>query len=127
MSDTPDITEAAHQRDSEGNLQPVTETVEVSGSEYQVGVKPPTTGERNEWLRRLDQQDEELTDEFVGELLSQFAEHAASDFGAESWAGVRADITDSYAEVVLARLVGADDTDEFREALADAATEGNPD
>lgn len=126
MSDTPDITEAAHDRDSTGRLQPQSETVEIEGREFRVGVKPPTTGERNEWLRRLDQAGDELSDELVSELLATFAEHRPSDFGAESWTDVRAAVTDAYAEVVLAKIVGADDTDEFREALQDAAGEGNP-
>lgn len=123
MTDTPDITEVTHQRDSDGRLQPVSETVEIYGDQFRVGIKPPTTGERNEWLRRLDGAEDQLSDEVVAELLDTFAEHSPEDFGTDNWQAVRPAVTDAYAEAVLAKIAGAEDTEEFRAALDEAVGE----
>jgi len=122
--DTPDLTEATHSRGSDGQLLPVTETVDIHGAEYEVRVKPATTGERNEWLQRLDDEGDELSAETTADLLDTFAGHDPADFGASSWDDVRPAITDALGETVLARLFDAEDTAAFREALEEAG-QGN--
>jgi len=128
-NDTPSITEIAHDRDSDGELLPVTETVEIHGSEYSVDVYPPTTGEQNEWLDRLDDAGEEIADETVSDLLDGFAVHDPEDFDADSWDDVRPAIVNTLADVILAKLFDAEDPDAFAEELEAAAQEmqGNPD
>lgn len=127
---TPSITEAAHERDGDGQILAVTETVEIHGKEYEVDVRPATTGERNEWTQRLESEGEEISDKTTHDLLDGFCEHTPDDFGAEAWSDVRPAVTDAIAEVILARLFDAEDVDEFSEALQEVAadaTEGNPD
>lgn len=127
---TPTITEASHERDSDGDLMAVTETVEIHGQEYEAEIYPATTGQRNEWTQRLEDEDEELSDELTAELLDEFAAHEPDDFGADSWDDVRPAVTDALGNAILARMFDAEDTDEFIEALEEAAqgaTEGNQD
>ncbi|WP_455448311.1 hypothetical protein [Natrinema thermotolerans] len=131
MSDsdtTPSITEVAHERDSDGELMAVTEDVEVHGQEYEVEIYPATTGERNEWMQKLEGEDEDLSDELTAELLDEFAAHEPEDFGTDEWSDVRPAITDALGNVILARMFDAEDSDAFVEALEEAAagaTEGN--
>lgn len=125
------ITDLAHDRGDDGELLPVTETVEIHGDEVDVEVHPATTGQRKEWVRRLRDHDDEaeLPDDVTYELLDEFAVHDPGDFGgAASWDDVRPAITDALAGVIMARLFDAEDTDEFVTALNDAvaeALEGN--
>jgi len=121
--DTPDISEAAHERGSDGQLLSVTETVEIHGQEYEVEIEPATTGQRNEWRQRLEDEGEELSDEITSELLDEFAEHEPSDFGADSWDDVRPAIVDAIGNCILARIFDAEDVDQFTEALSEAAAE----
>lgn len=128
MSETPSITEAVHDRGSDGELLPVTETVEIHGTEYEVEIYPATTGQRNEWQDRLESEGEELEDETTYELLDEFAAVDPDDFGADEWSDIRPAVTDAIGNAVLARLYDAEDTDAFVEALEDAAreeTQGN--
>lgn len=124
------ITEAAHERGSEGELLSVTDTVEIHDQEYEVELVPATTGERNEWMQRLEDEDEELSDETTSDLLDDFACHEPGDFGADSWDEVRPAITDAIGNAILARIFDAGDVDAFTEALEEMsreATEGNQD
>lgn len=135
----PDITEAAHQRDGEGDLLPITKTVPVRGEgEMEVDVIPATSGQRREWMRRLqadaaDDEDadasDELDDELEADLLDTFAAYDPEDFnGAESWNDVRPAITDALANAIFAELFDTGE-DDFEAALDDAmaeVTEGNP-
>lgn len=126
MSDTPSITEAAHQRGSDGQLLPVDETVEIHDAEYEVQVIPATHGQRNEWMQRLDNEGADLSDDVTADLLDEFAAHEPADFGAESWGDVRPAITDALGNVILARLFDAGDVDEFQQALSDVSeSQGN--
>lgn len=133
MSDTdttPSITEAAHERDGDGELMAVTEEVEIHGQDYEVKIYPATTGQRNEWAQRLEDEPEELSDELTADLLDEFAAHGPEDFGADSWDDVRPAVTDALGNAVLARMFDAEDPDAFVEALEEAAagaTEGNQD
>lgn len=120
---TPSIEEVAHERGSDGQLLSVTETVEIHGQEYEVELVPATTGDRNEWQQRLEDEGEELSDELTADLLDEFAEHDPEDFGADSWDDVRPAITDALGNAILARLFDAEDPDEFAEALTEAAAE----
>lgn len=118
--DTPSITDLAHQRGDDGELLPVTETVDVLGQRVEVDIIPATTGQQNEWRPRLETEGEELSDETVYDLLDEFAAHEPGDFGsADSWADVRPAITDALAGVIMAKLFDAEDTDEFLAALQD--------
>jgi len=123
----PDITELAHDRDSEGELLPVTEEVEIRGEEYEVKMYPATTGERNEWLQRFESESADgLSDDATDDLLSQFlAELTPADFGADSWNDVRPAITGPLSDAVMARLFDAEDAEAFHDALADNGGEGN--
>lgn len=126
MSDTPSITEAAHQRGSDGQLLPVDETVEIHDEEYEVQVIPATHGQRNEWMKRLDNEGADLSDDVTADLLDEFAAHEPADFGAESWGDVRPAITDALGNVILARLFDAGDVSEFQQALSDVSgSQGN--
>jgi hypothetical protein len=125
---TPSITEVAHERGGDGELLAVTETIEIHGREYEAEIIPATTGQRNEWTQRLENEDAELSDELTAELLDEFADHDPSDFGANSWDDVRPAVTDALGNAILARMFDAEDTDEFVEALEEVgqgATEGN--
>ncbi|WP_226479160.1 hypothetical protein [Natrinema amylolyticum] len=125
---TPSITEASHERDSDGELLATTETVEIHDQAYEVEIYPATTGQRNEWTKRLEDEPEELSDELTAELLDEFAVHEPEDFGADSWDDVRPAVTDALGNAVLATLFDAGDPDVFVEALEEAAqgaTEGN--
>lgn len=125
-----DITTAAHDRGGDGQLLPVSRTVEVRGEEYDVDIYPATTGQRKEWINRLDDEDDELSEETEADLLDEFADYEPGDFnGAEAWADVRPGITDALGEAILAEIFDTDQ-DEFTEALEQAveeATGGNPD
>ena len=124
------ITEAAHERGSEGQLLSVTDTVEIHDQEYEVEILPATTGERNEWMQRLEDEDEELSDSTTADLLDDFAVHDPEDFGADTWDDVRPAITDAIGNAILARIFDAGDVDAFTEALEEMsreATEGNQD
>jgi len=121
--DTPSIEEIAHDRGSDGDLLPVTETLEIHGQEFEAEIIPATTGDRNEWKQRLQDEGEELSDEITAELLDEFADHEPGDFGADSWDGVRPAVTDALGNAVLARMFDAENTDEFAEALSEAAAE----
>jgi len=121
--DTPSIEEVAHERGSDGSLLPVTETLEIHGQEFEAKIIPATTGDRNEWKQRLEEEGEELSDEITSDLLDEFAGHDPEDFGADSWDDVRPAVTDALGSAVLARLFDAEDTDEFAEALTEAAAE----
>lgn len=130
MSDTPSITEAAHERGSDGQLLPVSDTVEVHGQEYEVDILPATTGQRNEWTARLENEPEELSDEVTADLLDEFAAYDPSDFGASDWTDVRPGIVDALSHAILAHLFDVGSADEFREALEEAdeaGSSGNPD
>lgn len=125
------ITDLAHKRDDDGALLPVTETVTVRGEgPAEVELYPATTGQRNEWQDRLQDQPEELPDDITAELLEEFAAYSPADFGeAETWDDVRPAITDALGNAVLARLFDAP-TDAFADALEERAAEataGNPD
>lgn len=125
----PDITEAAHERDGDGNLLPVTHEVEVRGEEYEVDVYPATSGDRKAWRRRLEDQGEELDDDVEADLLDEFANYDPDDFGADSWDDVRPGITDALGEAVFHELFDTDQ-DVFAAALESRqaeATAGNPD
>lgn len=118
------ITEAAHERGADGKPMAVTEEVEFHGSTWEVDIYPATTGERNEWIQRLEGEDEELSEEVTEELLDEFAVPDPSDFGgAESWSDVRPVITDAIGNAILARMFDAGDPDEFAQSLADLAEE----
>jgi len=124
------ITEAAHERGGDGELLSVTDTVEIHDQEYEVEIIPATTGERNEWMQRLEDEDEELSDSTTADLLDDFAVHDPEDFDADSWDDVRPAITDAIGNQILARLFDTKDSDEFVEALEEVteqATEGNQD
>jgi hypothetical protein len=122
-----DITDLAHDRDADGELLPVTESVEIRGETYRVDIYPATTGERNEWLRRFeDESVEGLSDDTTDDLLSQFlAELTPADFGADSWTDVRPAVTSALSDAVMARLFDAGDADEFRAALEAEGGQGN--
>lgn len=134
-ADTPSITDLAHERGEDGDVLPVTETVEVHGQEVAVEIYPATTGQRAEWRNRLEGEGEDLSDEVTYDLLDEFAAHDPGDFGgADSWEDIRPAITDAVANLIFARLFDAEDVDEFMEALNEAveehtaeAVEGNPD
>lgn len=122
----PDITDLAHKRGSDGELLPVTKTVEVRGEgDAEVEIYPAGSGQRNEWGRRLQKLDEEtegeeLDDETEAELLDEFAAYEPSDFnGAESWSDVRPAITDALANAIFAELFDTEE-DDFSEALESA-------
>jgi len=122
-----DITDLAHDRDADGELLPVTESVEIRGETFDVDIYPATTGERNEWLRRFeDESVEGLSDDTTDDLLSQFlAELTPADFGLDSWTDVRPAVTSALSDAVMARLFDADDADEFRAALEAEGDQGN--
>jgi hypothetical protein len=129
-----DITEAAHERGDDGELLPVTRTVEVRGAgEKEVEVIPATTGQRRAWKRRLrDEADEdgdgELGDEVEADLFDEFLPYEPSDFGgAGSWNDIRPALSDAMGNAVFAVLFDVEG--DFEDALADAmdeVTEGNP-
>jgi len=113
-----DITALSHDRDSDGDLLPVEESVEIHGDSYDVDIYPATTGQRNEWLRRLDSAGEDLGEELTADLLDEFcADLTPGDFGCETWADVRPAVTDALANTIMARLFDAGDSDEFIQAL----------
>lgn len=120
-----DITDLAHDRDSNGDLLPVTEDVEIRGDSYEVAIYPATTGERNEWLQRFESESADgLSETATDDLLTQYlAELTPADFGAEDWTDVRPAITGPLSDAVMARLFDAEDAEEFRAALSD--NEGN--
>jgi len=123
----PDITDLAHERDSDGNLLPVTETVTVAGDEYEVEVYPATSGQQSEYRRRLEQQDgEDVSDDLAYELIDEFAVYDPSDFGAGGWDGVRPAVVEALSSAALAKVFDAGDPDAFVAELEDAsAAEGN--
>lgn len=117
--DTPDITAFAHERDSDGDLLPVTKTVTVRGEgETTVDVLPATDGDRNEWTRRLEDVGEDVPTDMQAELFETFTEYQPSDFGgAESWHDIRPAIADALANAIFAELFDVE-TDEFSDELA---------
>jgi len=117
------ITEAAHERGSDGELLSVTETLEIHDQEFEAEIIPATTGDRNEWKQRLEDEGEELSDGITADLLDEFAAHEPSDFGADSWDGVRPMVTDALGSAVLARLFDAEDVDQFAETLQEVTAE----
>ena len=122
--ETPSITEVeTHERGSDGQPLPVTETVEIHSQEYTVEIIPATTGQRNEWTQRLENEGEELSEEVTSDLLDEFTNHTPGDFGQESWSEVRPAVTDALSSAAMARLFDVEDTDEFSQALANAAAE----
>jgi len=120
-----DITELAHERDSDGDLLPVTETVTVQGDEYDVDVYPATSGEQNEWRHRLEEEaTEEVSDELTYELIEEFAVYEPADFGAEAWADVRPAVVEALSSAAMAKIFDAGDPDAFVAELEDAAVDG---
>lgn len=120
-----DLTDIAHERDDDGDLLPVTETVEIHGDEFDVDIYPATTGQRNEWLRRLEGAGEDLDDELTDDLLDEFvADYEPADFGVDAWSDVRPAIVDNVTDAVMARLFDAGDSDEFRATLNEASPPG---
>lgn len=120
----PEITALAHERDDDGNLLPVTETVTVQGEEYDVEVYPATSGQQNEYRPRLaDEDGEEIGDELTYDLIDEFAAYEPGDFGAEEWADVRPAIVEALSSAALAMVFDAGDPDQFVAALEDASAE----
>lgn len=123
------ITDLAHERGEGGELLPVEKTVEVRGEgEARVDVYPATSGQRREWRRRLDDQDDELDDETQADLFDTFLTYEPGDFGgAESWDDIRPSLEDALANAIFAELFDVEE-DDFSEALegAMAEIEGNP-
>jgi hypothetical protein len=124
---TPDITDLAHERDSQGELLPVTEHVTVNGDEYEVEVYPATSGQQNEYRRRLEAEgEEEVSDELTYEIVDEFAAYGPADFGAEDWAEVRPAVVEALSSAALAKLFDAGDPDEFvAELEQQGQAEGN--
>lgn len=121
-----DITALAHDRDSDGDLLPVETDVEIHGESYDVDIYPATTGQRNEWLRRLDDAAEDLGEELTAGLLNEFlADLEPADFNCETWDDVRPAVTDALANTIMARLFDAGDDDAFISALNQQGGEGN--
>lgn len=119
-----DITALAHERDGDGELLPVEEDIEIHGTEVTVDVYPATTGQANEWRRRLQDEPEDLDDEVVADLLDEFVALEPEDFGgAPSWDDVRPAITDALASVAMAKIFDAEDTNTFADALQEAASQ----
>jgi len=127
-----DITEKAHERGSEGQLLPVEKTVDVHDDETVVEVYPATAGQRREWIRRLDSEDEELSNETQADLFDEFLPYEPADFGgADEWHEIRPALEDALADTVFTELfdTGADD---FAAALEESMEEtmedvtGNP-
>lgn len=117
-----DITALAHKRDDDGELLPVEETIEVHGDEVSVDVYPATTGQANEWRRRLQDEPKDLDDEIVADLLGEFYDLEPADFGgASSWDDVRPAITEALAGLAMAKIFDADDVDAFADALQEAS------
>jgi len=120
---TTSITDLAHKRGDDGDLLPVSETVTVRGEgKAEVNIYPATTGQRNEWQDRLEDQADELDDEITADLLDEFAVPGPEDFGAESWDDVRPAITDALGQAALAKIFDSP-TDSFSSALEERATE----
>jgi hypothetical protein len=124
---TPDITDLAHERDSEGELLPVTEQVTVQGDEYEVEVYPATSGQQNEYRQRLEAEGaEEVSDELTYDLVEEFAGYEPGDFGADEWDDVRPAIVEALSSAALAKVFDAGDPDEFVSELEQQGqAEGN--
>jgi hypothetical protein len=128
MSDT-EITDLAHERGSDGQLLPVTKTVEVRGEgEAEIEVIPATSGQRREWRQRLEDEADELADETQADLFDEFLEYDPEDFGdAESWDDIRPALTDAIGNAIFSELFDTGE-DDFEKALTEAmedVTEGN--
>lgn len=106
-----DITEFAHERGADGELLPVEKAVEIHGEETTVEVYPATTGERNEWRRRLEEAPDELGTETEADLLDQFTVYDPAAFNASSWAEVRPAIVDALANAVFSELFDTEEDD----------------
>jgi Mlc titration factor MtfA (ptsG expression regulator) len=128
--DPPSITSLAHERGEDGDPLPVEREIEIEGrGTYTVEVYPATSGERNTWQRRLQEEGDELSSETEAELLDAFAAHEPAEFnGADTWMDVRPAVTDAVGEVIMAELFDVPE-DQFFEALdewsGEAAREGN--
>lgn len=121
-----DITELAHERDGDGSLLPVTETVTVQGDEYDVEVYPATSGQQNEWRHRLeDEATEEVSEELTYELLDEFAAYDPDDFGVAAWSEVRPAVVEALSSAAMAKIFDAGDPDAFVAELEDAAASGD--
>lgn len=120
--DTPSVTDLAHERGADGDLLPVTKTVEVRGEgEADVEVRPATAGQRNEWKRKLQDGDEELADDVRDDLFDEFLAYDPADFGgAESWDGIRPALEDALANAIFSELF---DTDDFEARVREAIEE----
>jgi hypothetical protein len=123
----PDITDLAHERDSDGELLAVTEYVTVNGEEYEVDVFPATSGQQNEYRQRLEAEGaEEVSDELTYDLVDEFADYDPDDFGADEWDDVRPAIVEALSSAALAKVFDAGDPDEFvAELEQQGAAEGN--
>jgi hypothetical protein len=125
----PEITEFAHERGSDGELLTVEKTVEVRGEgEAGIEVYPATTGQRNEWKRRLEDADDELSDELQADLYDEFLPYDPGDFGgADSWSEIRPALDDALANAVFAELfdTGDDDISESLNEAIEEVAEGN--
>jgi hypothetical protein len=140
----PSITDLAHERGDDGDPLPVKRTAKVRRAEepsdegenedrggilVTIKVYPATSGQRNTWQQRLEEEGKELTQETEAELFDEFAAHKPADFNdADAWADVRPAISDALGEVILAELFDVPQ-DQFFEALNDwsatVASEGN--
>jgi len=127
-----DITEKAHERGSDGQLLPVENTVDVHGDETTVEVYPATAGQRREWIRRLDDEDEELNNDTQADLFDEFLPYEPGDFGgAGEWHEIRPAVEDALADAIFTELfdTGSDDfAAAVEESMEDAMGDitGNP-
>lgn len=117
--DAPSITELAHERDEDGDLLPVTRTVDVRGKgEATLEVYPATSGQRSKWSQRLQEQPDELEGEVQAELFEEFLPYEPADFGgAESWTDIRPALEDALADAIFSVLF---DKDDFLDSLEEA-------
>lgn len=103
--ETPDITELSHKRDSDGELLPVEQTIEVRGEgEATLKVIPATAGQRNEWQQRLEGAGDEVEGELRDELFDEFLPYDSTDFGADEWGDIRPALEDAMATAIFAEV-----------------------
>jgi hypothetical protein len=127
-----DITEKAHERGGEGQLLPVEKTVDVQGEETTVEVYPATAGQRREWVRRLDSEDDQLDNETQADLFDEFLPYEPADFGgASEWHKIRPALEDALGNAIFAELFDTR-SDDFAAAIEESMEEamedvtGNP-